>query len=417
MRDHSWGFVAAAILGLGVVGCGVKPPGGPATAASGPAPGAAVAKPAGPPVTDEQCKEFADAMKAAVVGNDGQQLAELVDWDAILEASTADFAVPVASRKGFIDGAKGSLNQPTGPMQQIAKQIGGQESRFTFLRVHDGEDGSRRVMFRILADGGVNYVDFLLARRPGNRVRAVDLFVFMSSELMSKTLRRAFVPVAAHANRGVLERLAGSEGEFMKNLPTIEKMNASLRDGRPKEVLAAYKTLPPGLRKDKNFQLMRLRAAQAVDEGEYAAAIEDLRKEHPDDPCIDMISIDGYTFKKDYRQAVACVDRLDKAIGGDPYLNVLRANLLLEVPDLDAADRAARAAVAAEPTLVDAYWTRVAVTLKRKDFAETARLLGQITRRFHIQVADLTAQPLYAEFVKSPEYEEWRKSQEKPEEE
>ena len=239
----------------------------------------------------------------------------------------------------------------------------------------------------------------------------------MSGELITKTLRRAFLPVAAHANRGVLERLAGTEGEFMANLPTIERMNRSLQEGRPKEVLADYKTLPPGLRKDKNFMLMRLRASQGVGDAEYAAAIEDLRKEHPDDPCIDMISIDGYSFKKEYRQAVACVDRLDKAIGGDPYLNVLRANLLVEVPDLDAADRAARAAIAAEPTLVEAYWARVAVTLKRPDFAETARVLGQITRRFHLQFGDLAAQPLYAEFVKSPEYAAWRKSQEPPKEE
>ena len=171
MRDHSRSIVAAAILGIGLGGCGVKPPGGGASAiaATKPAPGAAAeVKPAGPQVTDEECREFADAMKAAVLGNDAPKMADLVDWDAILEASTADLNVPAASRKGFIDGAKGSLILPTGPMPQIARQVGGQESKFKFLRVHDGADSSRRVLFRFLTEnGGVNHVDFILGRRPG----------------------------------------------------------------------------------------------------------------------------------------------------------------------------------------------------------------------------------------------------------
>ena len=53
--------------------------------------------------------------------------------------------------------------------------------------------------------------------------------------------------------------------------------------------------------------------------------LEDFRKYYSQDPCLDLLLIDYYTLKKDYAQAIPCVDRLDKSVGGDPYLNVLRA--------------------------------------------------------------------------------------------
>ena len=37
-----------------------------------------------------------------------------------------------------------------------------------------------------------------------------------------------------------------------------------------------------------------------------------------------MISIDYYLLKKDYPRGLECIDRFEQAVGGDPYLNIIR---------------------------------------------------------------------------------------------
>ena len=50
---------------------------------------------------------------------------------------------------------------------------------------------------------------------------------------------------------------------------------------------------------------------------------------HPNDAMIDLISVDAYILRKAYDKALEAIDRVDKAIGRDPYLKVLRGNVLL----------------------------------------------------------------------------------------
>ena len=90
----------------------------------------------------------------------------------------------------------------------------------------------------------MNYHDWVLARGPDGRICAVDMYVFLSAELMSQTIRRAFVPLAAHESRGILARLTGQEQELVKHLPQLKEMTDHLREGRFREVLDTYRQLP-----------------------------------------------------------------------------------------------------------------------------------------------------------------------------
>ena len=52
-----------------------------------------------------------------------------------------------------------------------------------------------------------------------------------------------------------------------------------------------------------------------------------------------------------------------------------------------------------------------AVSLAEKKFDESARLLTRLAEQFGIQWQNLEKAPEYAEFVKSPHYDAWKKSQ------
>ena len=85
---------------------------------------------------------------------------------------------------------------------------------------------------------------------------------------------------------------------------------------------------------------------------------------------------------------MASIDRLDQSLGGDAYLDVLRTTMYIEKGDLDAAHRSALRATTREPSLPDGQWALVNVSLAKKDFAETVRVLTHIRDELHIEIAD-----------------------------
>ena len=375
--------------------------------------GAAAADPAGAgssgaPVTEEECRALVATIENAVQAGNGVAFNAVIDWDEILKRATAGIEVPEASRNGFIQGVKSSMEQEQGLVPQIVATIKGGGS-YKFL--HRGvRDGHKTTLFRLVtSDGNIaNYHDFVLARRPDGKVRAVDAYMFLSGELISQSIRRLYIPVAAKVAPGLLDRLQGTERAFMKNLPRFEQMTTEVRNGHPAEALKIYQQFPPELKKDKNLLLIRLQAAQDVSDEEYSRAIEDFRATHPDEACVELLSIGYYLLKKDSPRAFACIDRFEKAVGGDPYLNVTRANIHTEAKEYDAARKDARSAIAQDPTLQDAYWTLMTISLQEHQFADTVMLLNQLEDGFHVPFGDMTQLPVFAEFVQSPEYHAWK---------
>ena len=137
--------------------------------------------------------------------------------------------------------------------------------------------------------------------------------------------------------------------------------------------------------------------------------LEEFRQAYPNDPCLDLLLVDYYVLKKDFVRARESTDRLDKAVGGDPYLDVLRANLNMVAGDLKAARELANRAIKEEPGLTSAYASLLGVSVEEKNYAESLDLLRMLDQTHKIRIGDLAGMPEYAGFIKSPQYQEWRK--------
>ncbi len=118
-------------------------------------------------------------------------------------------------------------------------------------------------------------------------------------------------------------------------------------------------------------------------------------------------------MKSEFAATREAIDRVDKSLGGDPFLDVKRAGCYVQEGKLTEADQAARRAIDREPNLLDAWWARVTISLKAREFARTAELLSTLQEKHDVEIADLTTIPAYAEFVKSKEYEKWLAAQSK----
>ena len=100
------------------------------------------------------------------------------------------------------------------------------------------------------------------------------------------------------------------------------------------------------------------------------------------------------------------LDHLDRSVGGDPYLDVLRGTTHAAAGDFEKSVTALERAIAAEPTMENAYFSLVNTTLMFDQHALTAQSLDRITAKFGY-TWELEDVPDYARFLASEEGKRW----------
>jgi tetratricopeptide (TPR) repeat protein len=356
------------------------------------------------PISDDECAAFARSLEASLRQSDVNTFNNHVDWKALVNTTTAGLGMPAQSEAGFHQGLLDSIRSETGFASQIIKQVAAGGS-YTFLRIRE-MNGQKTVLFRMSTDAGLNYHEWLLANN-GDNVLATDVYIYLSGELLTTALRRFALPVATQESKSLLQKLTTAESEYVTHLPKVAQMAEQLRQGRHDEVLRVYDTLPPALRQEKNLLLIRHQAASQISEQELLKAIDDFRAHHPADVCLDFLLIDYYALQGEHDKAIQSVDRLDASVGGDTYLDTLRADAVYKSGDTQKAFAIIDNSIAKSPDLIDLYWTSLGLSLLAKDHDRTLRSLRAIEDRFQLDLSGAHTQPQYAEFAQSPQGQEW----------
>jgi predicted negative regulator of RcsB-dependent stress response len=365
---------------------------------------AALAAGAPPPAPGDAFEARAREIERGLAEGRGEVLD--LDVDALARRATAGVPAQGRTRDDFVTGMKRSNGGRT-LGEQFAKQIR-EGGTVRLLRVV-ADKGGRRALFRFAGEGGLNYVEFHMERDPGRRVRVVDFFSYVAGENVSDTIRRMYVHVVAESEMGFLDRLAGKERAFTEHAGRLKQLNQATTEGRHEEALAAYASLPPVLQKDRVALIARIRAAFGTgDEARYAEAIEAFEAAFPEDPALDLVSIDGHFMRKEWAKALDRIDRLHARVK-DPYLHVLRGSVLLAKGDRKAGKASLGAAIREEPTLAEAHWALVEATMVDREFAATAQALTAIERDAGVVLGDLSAVAEFAPFVASKEYRTWNR--------
>jgi len=376
-----------------------------------------------PGLSDAECRELAEKFAKAVQDKDLKSLRALVDWDVILENATADVEATKKEKDHFLADMKGQGEKAGIIATEILDALSG-GAEFKYLHAHV-VGNKQRLLFRISSpeaagikpestDLRIDYHDVVLSRGRDGQVRASDIYVLTKGEMLSLAARRAFVISRLRILQPPGETLQPLERAYLLHFREVEQMTELARQGKHEQVLAVYDRLPSELQKEKPVLLVRLRSAQALGGAAYSEAVENFRAFVPNDPCIDLYAIPVFRDKKDFPRALEAIDRLEETVGDPAYANFLRADVYLAKNDLPAAQRAAEAAVSADAALARAHWLLLDISLREKNHAETLKRLLEIERRFAPKLADLATIPECADFVKSPQYQEWLKSHGKP---
>ena len=120
---------------------------------------------------------------------------------------------------------------------------------------------------------------------------------------------------------------------------------------------------------------------------------------------LDLMMIDYAIMEERYDEALKLVDRVDRNVGGDGYLDTPAPPLYFRIAHSEALEDRSRDG--GRPDLIVCHWTAIEIALELKDFEATLAWLRKIDERFENEWNDLTAEPVYAEFAQSPQYQQW----------
>jgi tetratricopeptide (TPR) repeat protein len=357
------------------------------------------------PATEDECRAFGAELEAAVAANDKAKTAELFDLASLFYKCVSDFEGPPEYHAQLRRQAEADArNDPTVTILLEGVRRGGQVK---LLRVHT-VDGRPRALVRYIGPrGGVEYMDFLPIRRANGRIVSEDLYSASNGELASESLRRPQLKVAAEQEKGPPGHARSSARLWVPNVPKINAMYKASIERKYTQAVGIYRSLPNEIRADKSIYLRYLWDAEAVSDTEFLAALDGFRRQFPSDPALTFQNIDYYCLTRNFEEALQSIDKAETAIGGDPYLNALRAKLLVKAWRHKDARAVADKAIDQEPGLTHGYWGRIAVAVAETHHADTLGWLKKLVENTGQSVGDLRIDPQFVVFIRSSEYRDW----------
>jgi hypothetical protein len=345
------------------------------------------------PLSADEAAELAKKFEAAIEPCDADQLNALFDTEQVLLQIVAQSKAKPAEKRGGLAAlrARGDF---------LGRQLCAgftEETRFDLLSARE-IGGRRRPLFRATGASGVNYYEVIAGKTKDGAVRVTDLYVYLSGSTLTQT-------VAETIDQGLRAARGGS-------FPSVDGLTAAKQRGDHAELRRLIADLPSELRDGKALRIADLQAAIALDAPDYVDTIDRYMAAFPDDPSSDFISIDAYFIRKQLAPLLEAIDRVDRRVGRDPYLDYLRAGAYLMDPTpehLAEAERLARSATAGVPDHPDVWWNLATVQITRKDHAGLVPTLDKLATTFAITFDRdaMTTDPLWQDFVASPEFATW----------
>lgn len=290
-----------------------------------------------PPISDQEATIFAEEIEKSLAAKDGAPFLRAMDWEAVTDAVLRDLPENREEGKYRRKDVLESLSMSGGMVKYVVEQVkrGG---TYHFLRLKDAADllpGEKAVQFRFVdPDGGLDYHRLYLRRGPGGKLVIREIFLYRFGETFSDSIRRTLAP---ELYVGGLNGYGAPMSDvvqilFRENMPLIQAMHQAYDRGNYRKALDLYDALPKALQDNKSLEVLRLNAAMMLgDSGEYIYVLADLREKRRDDPCVDFLSLDYFFSKGMNEEVLRSMDRIDRLVGKDPYLNVFRCLALINL--------------------------------------------------------------------------------------
>lgn len=145
-----------------------------------------------------------------------------------------------------------------------------------------------------------------------------------------------------------------------------------------------------------------------IDQKDYLDAIDGFRALYPDDPSINLLSIDAYFINRQFGLALESVENIDRLVGKDPLLDLYRGSIAFANGDTTKSIYYLTSLIDTLPDFTQGYLKLLDVEIISLRFAEAVEVLNRITNRFAISKQELQLSLTnYTRFLESDEFKTW----------
>ena len=352
-------------------------------------------------VTEADAIGLARQIEEGINGGNSVSVSQLWDVETLVDRATDPMEKIFPGPLDFSDAKQGfkSAFVPASLdwAQQIADAIG-LDGSFVFLRSRTYR-GYRTALFRLIhsESSGIDYHEMILDRVNG-QVRIIDNFIYTEGETRTETIQRAFT---------LIVKLMKRDGITQTDQLNMLQLQNTYQLGDYHGVIRTYNQLPALMRNMKRIRIIYMTALLELDETQYLQAFEAFKRDFPNDNSIDLLSIDFFVIQENITNAIACVDRLDKSLGGDPYLDSTRTGIYMAGENQVKAKEAADRYIQNSPSDIEAAWNLADYAIYFEDHPLLLNALKTLASDHAVEFEDLSTIEGYEAFVRSPEYQQW----------
>jgi tetratricopeptide (TPR) repeat protein len=319
--------------------------------------------------TDAECEELGRQLETNFAERDYDFYVNAIDFDSLLERSFSGLNGQKPDLKKVKEVKKGFYRTINDQMLRV-KSV-----KFLRLKQLDGEQG---ILLRlILNEGGLDYLVSIPKYNRDGDLKIVDAFNYAEGIKLSELLKYSLIQILQKNDR-TLARQLFTNSDLVTYEPQWERMVTLNTQGKYTEALAIYDQLPASVQHEKVLLSEKILAAQTVDEHECLAAIELWRTLYPNDPFLDLASLNFYLGRRQHNKILECIDKLDKTIGGDPYLDWLRSFIFMKMDDFARTKKFATQAFNREPTLTEAGYCVIGLLSFERKYDECVGVLEKM---------------------------------------
>ncbi|MEM9416167.1 MAG: hypothetical protein AAGA29_11940 [Planctomycetota bacterium] len=277
---------------------------------------------------------------------------------------------------------------------------------YTFLRLR-GEGVHTTALFRLHSEGGVNYHEWRLRQRGDGSVESWDVEYYFTGERISETVRWNWVPLLNDVAPGYADHMDAESRLRYRHWHDLDDLRHAAEAGRYSRVLALYDALPEplqALQKPMFFAMVaHLGLGDQAAHDQVRARYAEL---YPDATDAELGLIDAMFVVGAYEGICDAADALEARIGGDPQLNILRADAVHLLGDYEQAKRFLDAGLAENPRELALIWRSIDLALFEEDWSRVSEMLTAAEAQ-GVELLDVREVEGYEGYVASGAYERW----------
>ena len=352
-------------------------------------------------VTVAEAEKFAKEYLSAVKKQRTTKLVKLVDWNTLVDRIFSGQPTNTIFYKKYTKGANRVLGRFS---KSIDTETEGGGNYALLKIVRRGKD--RHVIFRLVtgtssaAGGGrIDYHNLRLVKHH-RKVLADDIYVARTGSWLSESHRTNLRFVQLQGDEPV-GGFTSQQREELEQFKLIAEMTRATQSGNQSEASKIYEKFPEDIKTSKNVLVARLLATERE---EFFKAADAMIAEHPSSPAVGLSLIDFGMRQKDLPTLKRASEMLQKWTGGDTYVDLNVAAVMLSEGDADKAAEMTKEIDLREFDFVNPVLLQLKIALASKDNVLLLECFRILRDDHDEDINKLLKSPVFTDFVDSLEY-------------